>query len=148
MRASVSGRRKWHFSVWRSDCTSRVACTPHPHQQTQARGICGSCRGSREAENVGVSKVLLDLDITYDLFLIPGLYNLFLVEAPEGEDVVGFDLYQNHIDVSKSVNYHIGHITQRTTKVKVVQVPVAGWSFPVEKVRVVRRHRMGGPHSE
>ena len=55
-----------------------------------------------ETEDVGVSEVLLDLDFASDLFLNPGLDNLLLVEALEGEDVVGFSLRPDHVDMSKS----------------------------------------------
>jgi len=79
-----------------------------------------------EAKDIGMSKVLLDLDFASDLFLNPRLHDLFLVEAFEGEDVVGFGFCPNHVNVPKSA------FSQRTTNVKVVQVPVAGWSIPVK----------------
>ena len=67
-----------------------------------------------ETKNVGVPKVLLDLDFASDLFLNPGFHNLFLVKAFEGEDVVGFDLCPNHVNVSKPA------FTQGPTNVKVI----------------------------
>ena len=80
-----------------------------------------------ETKDVGVSKVLLDLDFASDLFLNPGLYNLLLVETLEGKNIVRFDLCPNHVNVPKPA------FTQRTTDVKVIQVPVAGWPFPVKE---------------
>ena len=90
-----------------------------------------------ETKDVGVSKVLLDLDFASNLFLNPGLHNLLLVEALEGEDIVGFDLCPNHVNVPKSA------FTQRTTDVKVIQVPVASWSVPVKGMRIGQRERIG-----
>ena len=54
-----------------------------------------------ETEDVGVSEVLLDLDFASDLFLNPGLDDLLLIEALEGEDIVGFGLRPNHVNMSK-----------------------------------------------
>ena len=85
---------------------------------------------SVETKDVGMSKVLLDLDFASDLFLNPGLYNLLLVEAFEGEDIVGFDLGPNHVNVPESA------FTQRATNVKVVQVPVAGRPLPEKEMRI------------
>ena len=90
-----------------------------------------------EAKDVGVPEVLLDLDFASDLFLNPGLDNLLLVEALESEDVVGFSLRPNHVDMSKPA------FAQRTTDVKVVQVPVAGRPFPIKEVRIGQRKRIG-----
>jgi hypothetical protein len=89
-----------------------------------------------ETEDVGVPEVLLDLDFASDLFFDPGLYNLFLVEALEGEDVVGFDLCPNHVNVSESA------FTERTANVKVIQVPVASRPVPV-KMRIGQRRQIG-----
>jgi len=83
-----------------------------------------------ETEDIGVSEVLLDLDFASDLFLNPGLDNLLLVEALEGEDVVRFSLRPDHVDMSEST------FAQRTTNVKVVQVPVAGRPLPMKEVRI------------
>ena len=80
-----------------------------------------------ETKDVGMPKVLLDLDFASDLFLNPGLYNLLLVETLEGKNIVWFDLCPNHVNVPKPA------FTQRTTDVKVIQVPVAGWPFPAEE---------------
>jgi len=90
-----------------------------------------------ETKDVGVPKVLLDLDFASDLFLNPGLYNLLLVEALEGEDIVGFDLCPNHVNVPEPA------FTQWTTNVKVIQVPIASWSFPVKGMRAGQRERIG-----
>ena len=86
-----------------------------------------------ETKDVGVPQVLLDLDFASDLFLNPRLYNLLLVETLEGKDIVGFDLCPNHVNVPKPA------FTQRTTNVKVIQVPIAGRPFPVKGMRVGRR---------
>jgi len=75
-----------------------------------------------ETEDVGVPQVLLDLDFASDLFLDPRLYNFLLVETLEGKNIVWFDLCPNHVNVPKPA------FTQRTTDVKIIQVPVAGWS--------------------
>lgn len=91
-----------------------------------------------ETKDVGVSQVLLDLDFASDLFLNPGLYNFLLVETLEGKDVVGLGLCPNHVDVPKPA------FTQRTTDVKVIQVPIAGWPFPVKKMRIGQRKRRIG----
>jgi len=88
-----------------------------------------------ETKDVGMSQVLLDLDFASDLFLNPRLYNFLLVETLEGKDIVGFDLCPNHVDVPKPA------FTQRTTDVKVIQVPIAGWPFPVKEMRIGQRQR-------
>lgn len=82
-----------------------------------------------ETKDIGVPKVLLNLDFTTDLFLNPRFHNLLLVETLEGEDVVGFGLRPNHIDVPKPA------FPQRTTYVKVIKVPVTGWSLPAKVMR-------------
>ena len=51
-----------------------------------------------EAQDIGVSEVLLDLDFATNLLLHAGLYDLRLVEALEGEDVIGLDFGANHVD--------------------------------------------------
>ncbi len=54
-----------------------------------------------EAEDVGMSEVLLDLDFATDLLLDSGLDDLGLVKTLEGEDVVGLDLGTDHVDPAK-----------------------------------------------
>lgn len=96
-----------------------------------------------KTKDVGVSKVLLDLDFTSDLFLDLRLYNLLLIEALEGKDIVGFNLGPNHVNVPKPA------FAQRTADVKVIQVPVAGWAISVKGVRIDRqRGCIGDIHSE
>ena len=80
-------------------------------------------------------KVLLDLDFASDLFLNPGFYNLLLVEALEGKDIVRFDLCPNHINVPKSA------FTQGATNIKIIQVPIPGWPVPVKGMRIGHRGR-------
>lgn len=48
-----------------------------------------------EAEHIGISEVLLDLDFAADLLLNSGLDNLKLVKTLEGNDVIGLDLSPN-----------------------------------------------------
>lgn len=79
-----------------------------------------------ETKDVGVSKVLLDLDFASDLFLNLGFYDLLLVETLEGKDIMGFGLCPNHVNVPKPA------FTQRATDVKVIEVPVTSWPFPVK----------------
>lgn len=81
---------------------------------------------TKEAKDVGVSKVLLDFDFASDLFLNSRLYDLLLVEALEGEDIMGFGLCPNHVNVPKPP------LSQGTTDVKVIQVPVTSRPFPVD----------------
>ena len=83
-----------------------------------------------ETEDVGVSKVLLDFDFASDLFLNPRLDNLLLVKTLEGKDIVRFGLCPNHVNVPKPA------FTQRTTNVKVIQVPITGWPFPAKGVKI------------
>ena len=51
-----------------------------------------------ETQYIGVSKVLLDLDLATDLLLHAGLHDLRLVETLEGEDIFGLDFGANHVD--------------------------------------------------
>ena len=82
-----------------------------------------------ETKDVGVSQVLLDLYFASDLLLNPRLYNLLLVETLEGKDIVGFDLCPNHVNVPKPA------FTQRTTDIKIIEVPIAGWPFSFKGIR-------------
>lgn len=81
-----------------------------------------------EAKDVGVSKVLLNFDFTSDLFLDPRFHNLLLVKTLEGENVMGFSLCPDHVNVPEPA------FSQRTTNVKVIKVPVPGRSVPVNGI--------------
>ena len=84
---------------------------------------------TEETKDVGVPKVLLNLDFASDLFLNPGFYDLLLVETLESEDVMRFSLCPNHVDVPEPA------FTQRTANVKVIKVPVASRLLPAKEMK-------------
>jgi hypothetical protein len=81
-----------------------------------------------ETKDVGVSKVLLDFDFASNLFLNSRFYDLLLVETLEGEDVMGFGLCPNHINVPEPA------FSQRSTNVEIIKVPVTGRMLPAKEM--------------
>ena len=77
-----------------------------------------------EAEDVRVSQVLLDFDLTTDLLFHSGLDDLGLVETLESEDIFWLNLGANHVDTAKFA------FAQRSANVKVSKMPLSCGTSP------------------